>query len=229
MKRLLLTYLSTKTSLECANRLDGIFDLQEEFRHPYSNIRISKNISPFPFSLKEQNFNFLLETLILQPQTLITLAKFVKHWNLDPLSQHHSLGITNGNEILLSLQFSTENETQIQNDPLPEPNLEDHTYSTEPIQEDLELEPENNTIDPLSETIEKNIVIPSEPEKTTLNKLIDNLTEIRNQTYIRRDPLTRNTDSEKLQVILNHLRIESHGNIENPKLKSLKSVIISNN
>src|SRR6185437_11884295 len=114
-----------------------------------------------------------METPILQPQTLIALAEFLKHWNQDPLSQNNSLGITlnnviitNGNEILLSLQFPTENEPQIQNDQinnsLIEPNLED---DMEPTQENLELESR-------------------EPERTTLDKPINDLTETRNRTCI---------------------------------------------
>src|SRR6185437_16159624 len=105
-----------------------------------------------------------METPVLQSQTLIAFAEFLKHWNQDPLSQKYSLGITlnnviitNGNEILLSLQFPTENEPQIQNDRINNsligPNLEDYM---EPTQEDLEIEVRSRTIDPLLEPIEEN-------------------------------------------------------------------------
>ena len=180
-----------------------------------------------------------METPILQSQTLIALAEFLKHWNQDPLSQNNSLGITlnnviitNGNEILLSLQFPTENEPQIQNDRINNsligPNLEDYM---EPTREDLKLESRGNTIDPLLEPIEENTVIPpependnqKEPERTTLVKLVNDLTETRNRTCIRRDPLIGNTDSEKLREILTRLRIESRGKQREPQVRILEA------
>ncbi|RIB14214.1 hypothetical protein C2G38_2195754 [Gigaspora rosea] len=94
-----------------------------------------------------------------------------------------------------------------------------------PTQENLELELEDSTIDPLLESIEENTVISSEPEnnnqkepeRTTLNKLIDDLTKTRNWTYFQRDPLTGNTDPEKLQDILTRLRIESREKYREPQ------------
>ena len=63
-----------------------------------------------------------METLTLQPQTLIILAELIKCWNQDPASQNNSLiittdqvAITDGKEIILSLQFPLESEGQIQN------------------------------------------------------------------------------------------------------------------
>jgi len=111
---------------------------------------------------------------------------------------------------------------------LIEPNLEDYM---EPTQEYLELELRSNITGPLLEPIEENIVIPpepennnqKEPERTTLDKLVNDLTDTRSRTYIRRDPLIGNTDSEKLQEILTRLRIESRGKQREPQVRILEA------
>ena len=84
-----------------------------------------------------------METSTLQPQTLTALKELVRQWNRDPLAQHNGLVITknlltvtNGTEILLSLQFPTESIEQTQNyseDNEPEIVNDEVTFTLEPV------------------------------------------------------------------------------------------------
>ena len=60
-----------------------------------------------------------METLTLQPQTLIILAELIKCWNQDPASQNNSLiittdqvAITDGKDILLLYNFLQKMKTR---------------------------------------------------------------------------------------------------------------------
>src|SRR5260363_79728 len=107
-----------------------------------------------------------METLILQPQTLIILAELVKYWNQDPASQNNSLiittnqvAITDGKEIILSLQFPLESEEQIQNSVI-------NNDETEITPESLELEPDGNLAQTDTENTNEELFFSLEPEDT---------------------------------------------------------------
>ena len=89
-----------------------------------------------------------METVTLQPQTLISLTALIKSWNQDPLALNNSLIITkdtaivtDGITILFSLQLSIEDTDPLQNNP-----LDSHTGATIelPLNEELVPLPEDN-------------------------------------------------------------------------------------
>ena len=86
-----------------------------------------------------------METVTLQPQTLISLTALIKSWNQDPLALNNSLIITkdtaivtDGITILFSLQLSIEDTDPLQNDSYTETTIE------LPSNEELVLLPEDN-------------------------------------------------------------------------------------
>src|SRR5260364_98271 len=119
-----------------------------------------------------------METLTLQPQTLIILAELIKYWNQDPASQNNSLiittnqvAITDRKEITLLLQFPLGNEEQTQND-----NINNNT--TEIISENLELEPDSNPTNIDTENTNKELLfllVLIEPEDTNPQDPIPNI------------------------------------------------------
>src|SRR5260364_424604 len=109
-----------------------------------------------------------METLTLQPQTLIILAELIKYWNQDPVSQNNSLiittnqvAITDGKEIILLLQFPLENEEQIQNNVI-------NNDETKIISENLELEPDGNPTNTNTENTNEELFFSlAEPKNTS--------------------------------------------------------------
>ena len=135
-----------------------------------------------------------METLTLQPQTLIILAELIKCWNQDPASQNNSLiittdqvAITDGKEIILSLQFPLESEEQIQNSVI-------NNDVIEIIPENLELEPDGN----LTHTDTED----TSPLPNAVNKLVIDLTETKGRVFLRRNPLSKTSSMDKLQEII---------------------------
>src|SRR5260364_374053 len=161
-----------------------------------------------------------METLTLQPQTLIILAELVKYWNQDPASQNNSLiittnqvAITDGKEIILSLQFPLESEEQIQNSVI-------NNDETEIIPENLELEPDGNLTHTDTENtneelffslalIEPDDTSPQDPIPNAVNKLVIDLTETEGRVFLRKNPLSETSPVNKLLEVITQLRIES--------------------
>ena len=138
-----------------------------------------------------------METLTLQPQTLIILAELIKCWNQDPASQNNSLiittdqvAITDGKEIILSLQFPLESEEQIQNSVI-------NNDETEIIPENLELEPDSNLTHTDTEDTSPQDSIPN-----AVNKLVVDLTETEGRVCLRRNPLSKTSSMDRLQEII---------------------------
>src|SRR5260363_148503 len=175
-----------------------------------------------------------METLTLQPQTLISLAELIKCWNQDPASQNNSLiittnqvAITDGKEIIFSLQFPLENEEQIQNNVI-------NNDETEIISESLELEPDGNLTHTDTENtneelffslalIEPEDTSPQDPIPNAVIKLVTDLTENEERVSLRRNPLSETLSENKLREIITRLRIESQGKQREPQVRILEA------
>ena len=140
-----------------------------------------------------------METINLQPQTLISLTALIKDWNQDPLAFSNSLLITrnqvlvtDGNTILLSLQFPTEDPDYSQND-----FLNDYTEPiTELPNEELTLLPEVNEPDNIEEH-EPNLVPVS-----GLTRIKEDLMSTETVSVVRANPLLTFTWKDQANEII---------------------------
>ena len=134
-----------------------------------------------------------METINLQPQTLISLTALIKDWNQDPLAFNNSLLITrnqvlvtDGNTILLSLQFPIEDTDLLQDD-----SSNDHVKTNTGIllNEELNLPLQVNEPENIEELEFEDSESPTSKTKAKLAKIINDLTEEKHNTPLRTDPL----------------------------------------
>src|SRR5260363_317636 len=147
-----------------------------------------------------------METFSLQPQTLIALADLVKQWNQDPISYHNSLVITgnhvtvtNGKDILLSVQFPTENENQ------------NHSTEIELHEEPETVNEETTPLLPSSELLTNEIQTTVLETDAVLKELIKDLTEDKQNTPLRESPLLTFAWQDQASEIINWLNQEIRG------------------
>ena len=159
-----------------------------------------------------------METVTLQPQTLISLTALIKSWNQDPLALNNSLIITkdtaivtDGITILFSLQLSIEDTDPLQNDSYTETTIE------LPSNEELVLLPEDNAPESI-EAYEPNM----EPD-SVLTRIKEDLMNTEASTVTRATPLLTFTWRNQTSEIISRLNQETRGSQREKQIQILEA------
>ncbi|CAG8641405.1 9710_t:CDS:2 [Ambispora leptoticha] len=132
-------------------------------------------------------------------------------FNQDPLAANNSLIVTGNSivvydrtDIITSFQYVPETEpdlptqhlenANVLNNYFPDIAFDDLTFSIEPIEEELDILPSQPDAD---------IVLIRDTENEVLTRLIKDLTEVKEEVFIRHNPLIGINFKEKLREILN--------------------------
>ena len=144
----------------------------------------------------------------LPPPTIDALNNFLMLWNQDPLAVNNSLIITgnsivvhDGIDIITSYVPETEPDLSTQqlenadvlNNYFPDIAFDDLTFSSEPTEEELDVLPSQPDAD---------IVQTKDTENEVLVRLIKDFTEVKEEAFIRQNPLIRVNFKEKLREII---------------------------